>query len=297
MVDSPGLKGEVVERIQWTPLAPFGALVDLKLVPGLPAAIRDELAALFRERSLLVFRNQHLSLAEQVEVSSWFGPVPADGVGVLSLDKATGYLGTSELTYHSDLESLPDPVLALTFHALEVIDGQSSTRFANGIAAAENLPPKLRERLQGLQAMHVWPVALSDRQLGREVAEDWPGTAHPVLMPHPATGRLVLYVTEQQTNRILGLSKTESEELLRTLLARLYDSGNVYEHFWCNGDFVMCDNRALQHARSDLKAVSVRQIQRVQLGSPSSEIIRLETKRLGDRALGLKREVANCTTS
>jgi len=48
-----------------------------------------------------------------------------------------------------------------------------------------------------------------------------------------------------------GFSNAESDEIL----AQLYEIGEgrqfIYEHKWRQGDFIMWDNRALIHARTD----------------------------------------------
>jgi taurine dioxygenase len=41
----------------------------------------------------------------------------------------------------------------------------------------------------------------------------------------------------------------------------------VYEHTWCNGDIVIWDNIALQHARGSLKSAGRRVLQRVIVGT------------------------------
>ncbi len=269
----------MTDVLSWEPLSPFGALVELDLAGPVRDDVQHAVSDLFLAQPLLLFRDQALDMAAQVAFSSWFGPVLEEGQGMLSLDRDTGMLGRSQITFHSDLEATSDPLLALCLHAVAVVDAETSTRFANGIAAARALPPDLRQRVAGSQALHVWPLNLGDRPLGRVLDDEWPGTAHPVLWSHPVTGEEILYVTEQQTNRIVGLDAHDSDHLLRELLDRLYDTGNVYEHFWRNGDLVMWDNRALQHARGDLSDAQTRVLQRVALGRPYAEDIRRDTPR------------------
>jgi taurine dioxygenase len=63
-----------------------------------------------------------------------------------------------------------------------------------------------------------------------------------------------LYVSQQMTREIVGLSADESENLLQTLFAHLYKPGMVYEHEWHDGDLVIFDNIAMQHARGYVDA-------------------------------------------
>lgn len=73
-------------------------------------------------------------------------------------------------------------------------------------------------------------------------------TVTPVVHHHPRTGRTLLYVSQQATIEILGLSKEDNEELLAALFDHLYNSPGVLRHDWQEGDLVVWDNRLLQHA-------------------------------------------------
>jgi taurine dioxygenase len=76
----------------------------------------------------------------------------------------------------------------------------------------------------------------------------------------------VLYVTELQTDSIVGLEPEESEEILAALFAHLYQSGNVLEHRWRVGDLVIWDNVSLQHGRPAMPTAEIRTHRRVVLG-------------------------------
>src|SRR3712207_4964518 len=72
-----------------------------------------------------------------------------------------------------------------------------------------------------------------------------------------------------QTARIEGLSQADSDTLLGRLFDALYDPTNVYEHRWNNGDLVIWDNIALQHARCDLTGMRPRRLQRIAVADKS----------------------------
>ena len=74
----------------------------------------------------------------------------------------------------------------------------------------------------------------------------------PVAFQHPRTGATVLYVSQQMTQHVVGLSKEESEALLEELFTHLYRPECLYEHMWTNRDLVAWDNIALQHARPNV---------------------------------------------
>jgi taurine dioxygenase len=176
-----------------------------------------------------------------------------------------GYLGVQELLFHNDLAYLPAPYLGGSLHALEVGEGATSTRFASGTLAWERLPPALRGRVASLNALHVKqrvfdrPNTLADLEPGDVAA------IHAVAGRHASTGRPYLFVSEDLTVCVAGLPEADSNALLRELFGHLYAPQNVYEHSWRNGDIVIWDNLAVQHARGPLSPAT-RTLQRVSIG-------------------------------
>jgi taurine dioxygenase len=69
-----------------------------------------------------------------------------------------------------------------------------------------------------------------------------------------------------QTISILGLAQPESDALLDTLFQALYEPTNVYEHEWHDGDLVIWDNLAVQHARQKVDESAPRTLRRVVFG-------------------------------
>ena len=51
--------------------------------------------------------------------------------------------------------------------------------------------------------------------------------------------------------------------------AHLYSPAYVYEHRWSEGDLILWDNRALQHARDALDPNAPRTLRRVSVGGTS----------------------------
>jgi taurine dioxygenase len=63
----------------------------------------------------------------------------------------------------------------------------------------------------------------------------------------------LLYTSQQMTARVEGLDPVESEALLDELFAHLYRPEAVLDHEWRQGDLVIWDNLALQHARGNVE--------------------------------------------
>jgi len=252
----------------WQALSPFGVRIDLDVSKNIADDTIAKLRNLFDRYHLLFFPNQKLSYEEQQRVSAWFGPIVSDSTpSYISTDPDVGRLGNSELPFHSDLTCTPHPFLGLSLHAVDVTPETTSTIFIDAVRAAAAIPQDLREQINTLHGMHLWPASLTERQRSSDAPDDWPGAVHPVLMPHPRTGKILLCMNANHTDRIVELKANESDRLIEILFGYLYDDNNKYEHKWQNGDLLVWDNIALQHARPEIPAGITRTLQRVTLGT------------------------------
>ena len=258
------------ERFSWKTLWPFGVELSGDLHEPLTEVEQCWLRDLFFNRELLVFRKQQLSHTRQTEVMESLGPVlrTSEFVHFISTDKNKGALGTQRLPFHSDLSYAEQLLAGISLHAVDVMDGQTSTLYVSSTLPVDKLPAMLRRRLEGLNALHVFPWAGYGTGHLESDPPDWaPRHVHPVLLPHPVTGRIVLYIDQMLTTRIECLPKVESRSLINELHAYLYAPDNMYEHVWHMGDLVIWDNIAVQHGRGDLLGKEgPRILQKVKLG-------------------------------
>jgi taurine dioxygenase len=246
-----------------SPLSPFGVEVDYDLTRPLNDERQASLRQLLYREKLLVFRDQALSEADQLSIVGHFGNIlsPEEDNREISVD---GDLGNGPLAYHSDVMFTPEPYRILSLCPLAIDeDSRTSTRFANGVRAAAQLPPALRATAEGVIAISTMPLHQSRRDLPFETPAFLPQQRRPAIIDHPVTGEPILFVTELQTARIEGLPQAESDALLERLFAALYDPKEVYEHVWRPGDFVMWDNFALQHGRADQAGTRRRRLRRI----------------------------------
>jgi len=249
------------------PGAAFGCEVTIDLRKPMDAAGQAALRALFFREKLLVFRNQHLTFDDQLRVVGYCGTVLRDeDYRELS---AEGNLGAIPLCFHSDLSFTTEPHDGLSLHALEVNDGQTSTRFANGIRAWARLPEAMKSKIENRQALAIMSLIQSRRSLPIDPPASLPRVWRDVVMQHPVTGENILYITEMHSASIEGLAVAESDALLEALFAQLYAPENIYEHRWANGDLVIWDNLALQHGRPSLEGCTPRRLQRVTMARKS----------------------------
>jgi hypothetical protein len=99
------------------------------------------------------------------------------------------------------------------------------TLFASMYAAYERLSPAMQEFLSGLVAMHDGDPVFGARGLVPRSGDRFAQTEHPIVRTHPVTGRKLLFVNQEFTTRIKGLSKLESDALLQDAVAPRRDAG------------------------------------------------------------------------
>lgn len=269
--------------------------MNVEVLPGTGALIGEidlgadvapeavaQLRSLYRDRHLLVFRDQDLSPERQAEVTGWFGPVrvTADGpVGYVSNVRPDGIVPEGPLPFHSDMSFTENPLRGISLYALEIPSSGGSTRFADAVAAVGKLPDGVREALSGRNVLNIagYGADFKGRRRERECDPLEPRAEHPAIDIHPDTGLPVLRINGLSTSHIVGLDEDESDRLLDQVFAALYAEDNVHEHQWRVGDFVVFDNVAIHHARGDFDSAERRTLQRVVLADdarfePSPEL-------------------------
>lgn len=264
-----------MSRIQHHSIEPFGVEVELAGLDGagwitrLTADEKGELVDLYVRDGLLLIRDLSLSMDDQRALCSVFGPVSEPDHPIVSNVRPDGILGDFELRMHHDIPYVPLPYLGGALYALDVDDGVSATRFANGYRAYERLPESLRRRVESMNAIHVRGRTQDRRTRLTDLLPGDPAAVQPVVGYHSATGRAYLFVDESMTAAIIGIPEADSDELLEELFSYLYADDNVYEHDWRTGDIVIWDNRAVQHGRRALSATGNRTLQRLNIATLS----------------------------
>lgn len=245
-------------------LSPFGVHVDLDLRQR-SGQDNDELRALLARHHLLVFESQALTMDEQIAFMELFGPVlhSVGGVGYITNEKLPdNVLADSELAYHSDLSFCPKPFDAISLHAVQVEDGQSSTLFVDATLAYARLPDELKQRIRDCRTLQIYGYNLTGRNFA-DLPSQMPRHIHPLVMTHPRTGEKILMSSKNHSACLPDLEEAESTALLDELFAHMYSPDAILEHVWRNGDLVVWDNLAIQHARRSIANVGLRRLQRV----------------------------------
>jgi len=267
------------DQLQTRPLSPaLGAeIVGVDLSLPMSDELFEKVRQCWHDNVVILFRNQHLSEADQVRFAERFGPLAISHTrryttanpavmlisNIRENGKQIGALPDGEMQFHSDQCYQEKPAMASMLYAIEVPSVGGNTLFANAYKAYETLPDDIKRRLDGRKALHAYDYDNASMKRGTRLKEGVPHFVHPVFRTHPATGRKALYVNRLMTIAIDGLPEAESDELLNFLFAHQENPAFVYEHVWRVGDMLMWDNRCALHARTDFSNDERRLMRRV----------------------------------
>jgi taurine dioxygenase len=235
-------------------------------VPLDPLTVR-RLRALFDEHGLLAFSQLkpdarfQTYLAEQLVQDE---PIDLDELFVdefhqVSNVEKVAAVPLGRIMFHSDTMWIEQGCKAISLYGKMVSPGAIPTMFISAGHAWKTLPEDLKKRVEGKTAVQ---CADATEQRRTHISDDVMvvdfGSRDmlplPIAYPHPRTGQTLLYVSPQLTHHIEGMSDEDSENLLDALFDHMSAEKNVFTHEWREGDLIVWDNIALQHARPDLRA-------------------------------------------
>lgn len=258
----PGYKHLVLEP--YTPH--IGAVVhDFDLANIQAEGVRAELRQALAEFEVLFFRKQKLSPEEQIAVAKVFGdPDKAKAffprhesqkvIEVLEAKPGGDRYGTDQ--WHADITFVANPPTGTVLYSHIIPPAGGDTVWASATAVYDSLPRSLQLYLEELEAIHSfehsgWPAYFEQVQDGaeryRQARADHAPVVHPVVRTHPVTGKKLVYVSPNFTDRIKGLSRQESDALLAFLFARFQRPEFQARLRWEKNTVAIWDNRSTVH--------------------------------------------------
>ena len=277
-------------------IIPIGEMIaadiqDANLSQPLDDVSIAAIAEALNENLVLRFRNQHLSDADLIRFSSYFGELDPPGpnpygvtflpefpeINVISNVKddtgvPIGNLGDGEAVWHADMTYIDNPPEAGILYALEVPVGQGDTYFANMVAAYNDLPSDLRVAIEGKTLIH--DAAHNSAGMLRKGYEEitdvklTPGARHP-LAYEDQHGRVSLFLGRRPHAYIVGMEESDSDSLLDALWAHATRPKYSWHNEWQKGDLVMWQNRMVMHRRDAFDPSTRRVMHRTQLKGKS----------------------------
>src|SRR6202047_4225651 len=215
--------------------------------------------------NILVVRDQELEIGDFLRYSRRFGPVvphPSKStrhpevpeITMLGINKFDDDGKLNDAIYrrgaegwHTDGAYNQQPFKATQLYALAVPSRGGDTLFANGYAAYDALPERLRRRLDGVMGAFSYGARRGGSPLLDKEDQDWRPVFHPIIRTHPETGRKSLYLDPGKIFDIVGCEREESNALIAELKGYMIQPDAEYRHKWRKGDIVIWDNRCSYH--------------------------------------------------
>ncbi|MCB1744620.1 MAG: TauD/TfdA family dioxygenase [Gammaproteobacteria bacterium] len=266
---------------------PLGAEIrGLDIAQPLDAATIRAIEDAWSEHLVLVFRDQHLSIAQHLAFAAQFGEILEGNQtsrtelshqhrGLLEVSTVDGQgrqrergLGSAEAFWHTDMSYKAVPPAGSFLFSREVPSVGGNTCFSNMYIAYETLPADLARAIEGRSAVHDESRNSAGRMRPGYVDErdpsKTPGPRHPLVRTHPVTGRKALFLGRRPYSFVPGLDVTASEALLDRLWAHASQPRLAWCHQWRVGDMVMWDNRCTMHRRDEFEPGARRVMHRTQ---------------------------------
>ena len=237
----------------------------IRLGGDLSDAVIAELRRALLEWKVLFFRDQDLGRAEHRAFAERWGDLEQHPFfkytqpGQTDVDVTTlakdGMVGGVENNWHNDVTWHEFPSFAAVLRAVEVPEVGGDTLWADTAAAYDLLPEDVKRRIDPLVAEHDW-INSFGRSMPADAVEmlrpKFPAVHHPVVRVIPESGRRVLFVNMTFTQKILGVSEEESNELLTMLYRHVNRPEFQVRLKWEPNTVAFWDNRTCQHyAASD----------------------------------------------
>jgi taurine dioxygenase len=233
-----------------------------------------------REPHMVDFAGRFGSLEVNVAVTSIDQPYPEIMTlsNIVENGKKIG-LSDAGQGWHTDMSYSEPIALANMLYGMKVPmrDGKplGDTQFADMSYAYDTLPAQVQARIEHLTAEHdfnkFWEMMRakpgSDRPpLTPAQRAKKPPVVHPVVMRHPVSRRKVLYCNPGYATRVIGLSPTESDELLQYLFEHQLQQRFLFSFKWTELDVLLFDNiRTLHNAIPDYQPHEHRLMKRCQI--------------------------------
>lgn len=161
--------------------------------------------------------------------------------------------------WHTDQSYEKTPASATMLYSIVVPERGGETQYCDMATAWDNLDDETRRRIDGLEVAHKYgrgkrrpgepPVnpIINDEQ-DRRV----PPVYHPLVMPHPITGRKALYALGHGAYAIEGMPDAEAGALLDALKDHALQERHIYRHRYSVGDLVVWDTLQTMHAATPI---------------------------------------------
>jgi alpha-ketoglutarate-dependent taurine dioxygenase len=234
-------------------------------------ATASELLAAWMEHLVLLFPGQHVTDAEHLAFTRYFGTpevfhqkiirserlqeifrvsnVDEDGILMPPDHPVAQQLSLAQF-WHTDSSYREIPCTGALLHGVEVSRTGGETQFTNMYLVYDALPEALKRQIEGRKAQHNFGhmhTQASLKPLTDEERAAMPPVWQPMVRQHPVTSRKALYISPIYNDAVEGLTPEDGKRLITDLTRFAADPRFVYTHRWETDDVLMWDNRCTMH--------------------------------------------------
>ena len=245
----------------------FGAeILNYKLSKDLNHKSFKEILKTFNEYGILLFRNQNLSIKNQVTFGRKFGKVLIHAVNqnhakghpeiyVLSNLDNTGkpsgkHPDQGSLYWHTDGSWRKNTGQATIMVADIIPSKGGETYFCCMENAYDSLGYSNKQKIINLLAYHNLDFSRNRRHghdpLSKKQKNNAPPVIHPVVRTHPSTKRKSLFLGDH-AEYIEGMDYSKGRNFIEQLNKLATKTQFIYKHKYKEGDVLVWDNRRLLH--------------------------------------------------
>ena len=260
----------------------FGAeILNYKLSKDLNHKSFKEILKTFNEYGILLFRNQNLSIKNQVTFGRKFGKVLIHAVNqnhakghpeiyVLSNLNNNGqpsgkHPDQGSLYWHTD-GSWRKITGQATIMVADIIPSRGGeTHFCCMENAYDSLSERMKLKIDDLSAIHNLDFSRTRRHghdpLSKKQKNNAPPVIHPVVRTHPNTGRKSLFLGDH-AEYIEDMDYSKGRNFIERLNKLATKTKFIYKHKYKEGDVLVWDNRRLLHKGTKYDTANVKRVMR-----------------------------------
>ena len=248
-----------------------GARVEgIDLTQELSDAQVSELRQLWLEHKVIALPNQPLMPEDLERVAQYFGEVGEDpffghidgypNICAIQRDADEKTPIFAEI-FHTDWSFMDVPPAGTALFGITIPPHGGDTLFSDQVKAYDEMPDDLRERVEGLTAIHSAARGYApdgaygdgDQASGRSMqikpSEKARETcSHPLVRVHHETGTKALFSSAAYIQGFEGMSPEDAEALIMELYVYQTQEKFQYRHKWEKDMLVIWDNRSLLHS-------------------------------------------------
>ena len=214
---------------------------------------------LLLEHKVIFFRNQKITTAEHISLAKKFGPLEHHAYvkglkkfpEIVRIIKNPNEKNQWGENWHSDVSYNIKPTKAVILKSIKIPPVGGDTVFSNMELAWKTLDKKIKNKIKNKKALHsslgaAFFVKDYKAMKGNGNINEY-SNVHPIVRTHPETGKKILFVNWTYTKRIIGISKKESDNILKKIFEHQSRLDLTCRFKWTENAVAIWDNRSVLH--------------------------------------------------